>query len=650
MILENIEHLLRRNINYNLCYENLDVNNVSEIIQADPEPFESEISRIIKNRDENALDDQLDFIEYLTKNKLELYNKDTIRKNIKKIINLIWKNNWEKEDWEDKFIYTDDFKEICRIPIYIPFIFMDLISGIYILYLLHGDKLHLHYKASYQAQNIGESNDEYYKRCNNEELKRKNEHIIKWEEEFNKILSISFDTIFNEATKRGKKRKETVGYQLFEEYGYCVYEINKKFNLPMDLLSMYASEHVNNIWVCVLTPGYEPQYCDGMIVFKTILLHHIKDNLNDRQLLNRIYCASQEIIKKIPDLKTKFETYLADISIKRKLSSPQKDNNYKEKMKQAFVWIKSEIKEIYKNIKDTSEIYLENNLKNNLENNNDEFSDEFNNIYLNIFINLILIEVYAIMLIYKNILLVSVKSHSEIEKLHQFVLINPAYQIGVNSWNDFKNKFKNILDEFFEDDSVKEVKELWFLAIKTIFICDPNRFKLNNKFIIPKKFDDKIISKIGVYHLPARGILATMLLLKHSHDYYVKLKDEEIIVDGNKKRKRIYHGLVSDRISSNKKISLFKILKNWTSESDTPMLKLQVRELTREYISSCKLRDKDLLNMRRVLCLLWIVYLKAIKSSIYNHLKGLNQINITFNLDDIIQKISYKRQQIRDLY
>lgn len=606
-----------------------------------PKILEREIVRIVKNHDEELLNIKLDDLEkIILYNNHNLYDFMSIRNNIKNIIKLIWKNNWEK-DWDNSAIFNDDFKQICRTPIYIPYIFMDLISGIYILYLLHGDTLQLHYNASsYQAQNMGESDDEYLRRCNSEELKRKNEHIIKWEEEFNKILSISSDTIFNKTTGRGKTRKGTDGYQLFEEYGYCVYEINKKFNLPMDLVSMYASEHVNNTWTCVLTQDYElPQYCDGMILFKTILLHHIKDNIEDRELLNWVYLTSQNTIKQIPDLKNKFETYLADISIKRKLSSPQEDSSYKEKMKQAFTWIKSEIKEIYKNLKEISEIYLENNKD---ENN----KDENNNIYLNIFINLIINEVYAIILIYKNILLVSVKSHSEIEKLHQFVLIKPAYQIGVNTWNDFNNKFKNILNEFFEDESVSEVKELWFLAIKTIFICDPNRFKLNNKFIIPKKFDDKIISKIGVSNLPARGLLATMLLLKHSHNYYVKLKDEEIIVDKNKKRKRIYHGLVSDRISTNKKTSLFKILKNWTSESDTPMLKLQVRELTREYISSCKLRDKDLLNTRRVLSLLWIVYLKAIKFSIESRLKGLNQIRITFDLNNIIQEISYKRQQI----
>lgn len=67
------------------------------------------------------------------------YDLNINESNIRRVINIIRKNKWEQEEWDENNIYAEDFKEICRTPIYIPFICPELLSGEYVVFLLHPD-------------------------------------------------------------------------------------------------------------------------------------------------------------------------------------------------------------------------------------------------------------------------------------------------------------------------------------------------------------------------------------------------------------------------------------------------------------------------------------------------------------------------------
>lgn len=62
-------------------------------------------------------------------------------KNIIKIIEIIQAGGWDIE-WDNAMIYEPSFWAIACIPVYLPHIFPDVLSGEYFLYLLYGEKMY----------------------------------------------------------------------------------------------------------------------------------------------------------------------------------------------------------------------------------------------------------------------------------------------------------------------------------------------------------------------------------------------------------------------------------------------------------------------------------------------------------------------------
>lgn len=521
------------------------------------------------------------------------------KKNVEDIISLIWKNHWETDEWNNDAIYDDDFKRICRIPFYIPFFAIELLSGEYIIHLLHPDKLKLDYLITCPLKEPLESDDEYRVRCNAEILKRKNDNLLKWLKEFENRLFISFDKIFPDESKRGKKRRGTIGYQLFDEYGYVAYEINKEKGRPQNLLRLYDEPYVNNIEKSVLgQDSYLLEQCDGLVMFKTILLQHVRPQEEGCTDVQRFLIDIQELVRRMVDVKNHFETYLASISEKRKLSSSSEDSKYREQMELAIEWMRGEIQAIPQMI-----VYDQAELESF-----PVVMMESDSLFKIIFWRILLLEARAIIQTLKNIFSIPVKSHSEIEKLHQYIRMHPSLSMRVNTWKDFRSLFSEQLNEFFPCYKDNDLKNLWLLAIKTIAYCDPKRLQLPMDIEIPKKLNEKWLKKNRCERLPTGGVLATMLLLENARMYSVEEKEIKIWQDGDLVgSKKVYHHLLPG-IPPKDSLTLYQILRNLTREKCTPALLVQVRQLTREYIGGYKLREQELSKSREALKELWDVY------------------------------------------
>lgn len=604
-----------------------------------PDLIENDLVYAIRNRDEELRDSIISFIvTIITRKNLEAYpHQIFIKKNISAIIDLIWANHWETDVWDNAAIYDDDFKTICKTAIYIPFIYMDLLSGEYIIHLLHPDELKLEYRTTLPAQEMGETDDSYKVRCNADILKSKNGNLLKWIKNFEDTLSVSFELIFQNETKRGKQRKGTIGYQFFDEYGYAAYEINKETGRSQNLLGLYDEPYVNNIGK--ITLGLDIQlleHCDGLVLFKTILFQHLcQSDVRDEIFIFTVHM--QTLVREIVSVKNTFETYLASVSERRKLSPAGEDSKYREQIENSIKWILEEIQEIQE-----------------IVNINDEQSNESSplipmepaSLYTTILWKILLLEAKAIIRTIKNTLSASVKSHSEIEKLHQYLRMNPSLPIGLKTWKNFKNSFSEQLDEFFPNTTDRDLENLWMLAIKIIIYCDPNRFHLPKDTEIPKKLTQKWLNKVGIEQLPAGGLFATMLLLENAKLYAVRQKEIKIWQrDGSVINRKIYHSLLPDNTKDGDP-TLYMVLKNLTNEKCTPSLVLQIRQLTREYLSGYKLRDRELLKSRKVFLALLRVYEHTVdKANSFNTCRRNAHVFLR-NLEEIIQEIKERKREL----
>ncbi len=608
-----------------------------------PELIENDLIYAIRNRDEEIRDRVISFIiMIITRKNLSAYpHQIFIEKNIPAIIDLIWANHWETNGWDNSAIYDDDFKTICRTAIYIPFIYMDLLSGEYIMHLLHPDELKLEYRTTCPAKEAGETDESYETRCHADILKSKNGNLLKWIKNFEDTLSISFDQVFPNETKRGKQRKGTIGYQFFDEYGYAAYEINKEDGRPQNLLGLYDEPYVNNIGKIVLGQDVQLlEHCDGVVLFKTVLFQHLcQSDVRDEIFIFTVHM--QTLVREIVTVKNTFETYLASVSEKRKLSPASEDSNYREQMENSINWIMKEIQVVQE-----------------IVNINDEQSDESSplipmepaSLYTTILWKVLLLEARAIIRTIQNTLSTSVKSHSEIEKLHQYLRMNPSLPIGINTWSDFRNSFSEQLDEFFPNATDKDLETLWLLAIKTIIYCDPKRFHLPKDIEIPKKLTQKWLNKIGIEQLPAGGLFATMLLLENAKLYAVRQKETKIWQrDGSVITRKIYHSLLPGNPEEGEG-TLYMIIKNLTPEKCTPSLVLQMRQLTREYLSGYKLRDRELLKSREIFLAFLRVYEHTVDKADSFNICRRNALVFLRNLERIIQEIKEMKRALTNVH
>ena len=212
---------------------------------------------------------------------------DSNMENMQKIINLIWKNSWEKEnwnldnfgsdDWYKQIIYHEDFKEICRTPIYLPVFYCGILSGEYLLYLLHSDitddkkilKLEWANRAEGVKGNYADKIRRFFLGEKNNSYKR----------QFEEVLTMSFSKF-----EENRKKKKSLLWNLFEWYGYIEYDFYEVAGLTKLLANVFENPYISGgIFNLYRTGKIKLTKSDqGMMLLKTLLFQNTNFNTQSK--------------------------------------------------------------------------------------------------------------------------------------------------------------------------------------------------------------------------------------------------------------------------------------------------------------------------------------------------------------------------------
>jgi len=548
-----------------------------------------------------------------------IYPRRTNEVNVRKIIQMIKKNHWEKGEWDHQSIYSNDFKEICRTPIYIPFIYTQLLSGEYILHLLHPAAIILQHHVEQPIQYVKEEDSHYRNRCAQRNYARKHEIFFDdkknkakpYVKNFEKCFQVSFEGIFPEKYNNDivqRERKHTVAWQMFDEYAYCDYDLNadclEKFDMfnvftGTDELYLNYTEMANAKNDMVL-----PQSYTSMLLFKTILFQHLRHDSARRDL--SLFSLEIEIIhSKIETVIQNFRGYLAYLRARRKLEPPDYDTRMKQAVSHFYAWADRKIESLYATVRDASPALIK---------------LDANNMYRTIFWKLLISESLAIINTIKGTLRVEARSYNEIEKLHQYICAHPNEPMNVDCWRDFYKQFQTQLEEFFPDRIGRILEKDWWLAIKVCLFSSPQELKLRHSLSIPKKVSASWLKQNGIDigKITTAAIFSTMQVVIHSAGWKVRKKDIKTHSETIKEKiitAQLYRNLDEKGTPERHNQSLRFILENLSRKTLRDPMTLQLRKMIQEQMNGFFLSEKDFHISRDMQYALWENYEQSMKNS-----------------------------------
>ena len=225
-------------------------------------------------------------------------------KNFKEIIELICKNSWEKKIPVNEYIYSDDFKKICRIPIYIPSrsnLILGLLSGEYILNLLakaDGNEIKLEWRTGLKDNKI-----ESYHRKLIKFFSSKSSDCYKFENK----LQISLENLVVKKEKQG-----TLLWNIFEWYGYSIYDLNGNVDSKNKVFELFDIPYLLNFGGGSVSGAENTlemaDFFNGVVLFKTMMFQNIKEH-SKLQIL-KLYDYLSEIVA--------YLAMLVNVKLKRK--------------------------------------------------------------------------------------------------------------------------------------------------------------------------------------------------------------------------------------------------------------------------------------------------------------------------------------------
>ena len=398
---------------------------------------------------------------------------DNNMENMQKIIELIWKNSWEKEnwnldnfgsdDWYKKIIYHEDFKKICQTPIFLPPFYCGILSGEYLLNLLHSDVTDNQkiLKLALKDWHVSPQDSNFYKSRRFFEDNIAHHSYIK---QFKDNLTPRFCKF----EKVRKRMKNDILWDLFEWYGYIEYDLYENTNLANIFEKVFSNPYVSGgAFNFYRTEKIElPKSYQAMIFFKTMLLQNI--NFQTQSMIN-------EAVRIVVKLKLCTEAFIGafqnDIFQITSAEIIHKENNDLKKLDEVVVnyqnWIKEKISEIPQ-------------LTETIQDAVDEKSAESEELYKFVLLKIICREIQALRATYENAFILSPKIFDKNNQVRLYCEIDPNERILVDDWETFREKYSFQLKKFFpEVTDDEEMKKYWSCAVNVLAFCFPARLGLN---------------------------------------------------------------------------------------------------------------------------------------------------------------------------
>ena len=533
---------------------------------------------------------------------------DSNAQNMQKIINLIWKNSWEKDnwncdnwgnlDWYKEIIYSNDFKEICRTPIYLPIFYCGFLSGEYLLSLLHFDVtdnkkiLKIKWKKNHteSGNEKSDSAEENYSDKWRRFFSCKNGSNC-YQQQFEEVLSVSFEKF-----EAKNYRQKAIMRDLFEWYGYIEYDLyNKKPHLKNLLAEVFKNPYLSggSLNVYLTEKMKFPNPYQGMLLLKTLLLQNI--NFSTQSRINDIVIIINKLRFDMELFVGLFRTYLANIT-RAEIMQPHKGlKKFDELVTDFQHCIEEKIYEIPK-------------LKKSAKNEVAEIQATHEEFYTFVFVKIILREIQALKSTYENTFILSPKIFYKYDQVRLYCEINPNEKIEVEDWETFREKYFFQLKKFFpEVTGDEEMKKYWSCAVNVLVFCFPARFGL----VISEKTVPKVISVkwlrdhgVDIGEINTAEIFWMLSFIIYSKDFPIKLKGDStafyqyildetnrtiedrtglLFVDALKKIQKHY---LSKQKTTFNEVLTFQIIWWLSEQGDSFLLTKETIEICRKFLMS----------------------------------------------------------------
>ncbi len=467
--------------------------------------------------------------DYFSLKKIMLEAANKGRENIEKVLSIIYYHQWDTDDkWNNKLIFHEDFKEICSIPILVPFWFTP-ISGEYLVYILHRNKCRF-----YHNENDSSMYMRFYK-----------SYVI----DIEKYLSVSLEGIFipkgsgygedgwiSVLKKRDDSpneylddqsyqmyREGTLGEKLLKEFDFVSYAFRKR---KYNFLSMfedskthdhlpYVDSSINAIMHGNL--AIHPEHKERFLL-KTLLLQEL-DKTEMNLIDDTVFVLNMSIfsIYLVVECARKYVECL--VTAKRTASTPEAfhyyDENlliYKHKIENWLVSFEKGFNSLEKDHKFTK-IYATS-----------------RDLYKNILWKFYIQEIEATITCIDQAYQIPFQTHERVDAVLDYLRLQPDECIGVKTWTDFKKKYESQIKDFFPSLSDEALQQIWLQTINLLLCLFPAKYSISlNQDDLPsprnpisQSWLDRM--RIDVGSIKARELFSFMHLVFFSSEWPVATK------------------------------------------------------------------------------------------------------------------------------
>lgn len=501
-------------------------------------------------------------------------------RNIRDIVRIIREQHWHEDLWKKQNIFSQAFFDICKIPICLPATFLGILSGEYIIYLLHPNELEFYYnevvridKNKFNCSSSKESEPDYfdieaYERAKNEKIylkkyQRYYSSQTSYTKQFEETLGISFQPIGNDNDFKNKKsqRINTALWSIFELNSYLTEEYPKSEIENDDRI--FTS--LDKPFIDLFNEGLLDALSDAqrkLLLFLTIQYQQMnsedKSAISWYQHLMRIYSMTAKQIS------YEFKQWMFGLFIQAYDPAylSVQDTTRKAYHRAYALWGKK-IDILQKKAR---QLFDENYGHHNFREKIMISEENIHSILMWRILSLLRQKEVEISRTTINLPIQSDREYGE-NSIPLNQRLSTAIKIQAKDENDFLQKYSKIMEIEFPGKSAHDLSKMLMIAVNVIVFCHHDRFGfdyLHNKTKRAPKWKWYAKVHVNLNELQLNEIIACMKLLDLAKEIYV-----ETFGKGTKR----YLRTIIDKPPKKSSKTLFEIMKNINTHASEPLFK-----------------------------------------------------------------------------
>lgn len=501
-------------------------------------------------------------------------------RNIRNIVRIIREQRWNENSWQKQNIYSQAFFDICKIPICLPATFLGLLSGEYIIYLLHPNEIEFYYnevvkidKNEFKCSSSNEHESDYIDIEEYEREKEKKIYQKKYQryyssrnpytKQFEETLGISFQIIgnLNEYNSQKKQRKNTALWHVFELNSYLTeaYPESKIENDDRIFTSL------DKPFIDLFNEGLLDALSDAqkkLLLFLTIQYQEMnsedKSAVSRHQHLMRIYSMTAKQIS------YEFKQWMFGLFIQ---AYDPAYLSVQDAARKAYHRAYEQWSKKIDILQEKAKQLLDDNYRHQKFREKIIISEEnIHSILMWRILSLLRQREVEINRTTINLPIQSIREYRE-NSIPLNQRLSTAKQIQARDENDFLQRYSKIMEIEFPGKSSHDLSKMLMIAVNVIVFCNHDRFGfdyLHNKTKRAPKWKWYAKVHVNLNELQLNEIIACMKLLDLAKEIYV-----ETFGKGTKR----YLRTIIDKPPKKTSKTLYEIMKNINTHASEPLFK-----------------------------------------------------------------------------